>query len=450
VNAHELGAVDAARAIRRREVSPVDLVDASLARIAAVDARVQAWALVDGDGARAAARQAADEVARGTLRGALHGVPFGAKDIFYSAGLRTEGGSKVMAGFVPSYDATAVARLKAAGAILLGKTHTTEFATYDPAPTRNPWNLACTPGGSSSGSAAAVAARTVPLALGTQTIGSNVRPASYCGLVGLKPTFGRISTRGVMPLSYTQDHVGLMARSVEDIALALSITAGYDPADPSSSRAPVPDYLDAITRRRAPRIGLLREFFFEGAAEEVARITSGAVDRLAHAGAVIEEAKLPPSFPVAYPAAYLISRSDTASIHAERFAQKADLYRPAIRAGIEMGMLIPGELYVRSLRIRRQFRRELAPLLERFDVLLTPTTPTPAPEGMATGDPRFQVPWSLSGLPSITVPCGLSASGLPLGIQLVSGMFTEAPLLCAAAWCEDVLGRAVLGNGVRL
>jgi hypothetical protein len=151
-----------------------------------------------------------------------------------------------------------------------------------------------------------------------------------------------------MPLSYTQDHVGLMARSVEDIALALSITAGYDPADPSSSRAPVPDYLDAITRRRAPRIGLLREFFFEGAAEEVARITSGAVDRLAHAGAVIEEAKLPPSFPVAYPAAYLISRSDTASIHAERFAQKADLYRPAIRAGIEMGMLIPGELYVRS------------------------------------------------------------------------------------------------------
>ena len=441
MSAHELGAVDAVRAIRRRELSPVDLVDALLARIDALDARVQAWALVDRQGARAAARQAADEVTRGTLRGPLHGVPFGAKDIFYSAGLRTEGGSKVMAGFVPSYDAAAVARLKAAGAILLGKTHTTEFATYDPAPTRNPWNLACTPGGSSSGSAAAVAARTVPLALGSQTIGSNVRPASYCGLVGLKPTFGRISTRGVMPLSYTQDHVGLMARSVEDIALALSVTAGHDPGDPSSSRAPVPDYLAAVTRRRAPRLGLLQEFFFDGAAAEVARVTSGAVDRLAAAGAVIEEAKLPPSFAVTYPAAYLISRSDTASIHAERFAQKADLYRPAIRAGIEMGMLIPGELYVRSLRIRHQFRREMAPLLDRFDVLLTPTTPTPAPEGMPTGDPRFQVPWSLSGLPSITVPCGLSASGLPLGIQLVSRMFSEPSLLAAAAWCEDVLGR---------
>src|SRR5437667_92652 len=186
---------------------------------------------------------------------------FGAKDIFYSAGLRTEAGSKVMAGFVPEYDASAVARLKSAGAILLGKLHTTEFATTDPAPTRNPWNLACTPGGSSSGSAAAVAARMVPLALGTQTIGSNVRPASYCGLVGLKPTFGRISTRGVMPLTYTQDHVGLMARSVEDMALGLSITAGHDPEDPSSSPAPVPDYLAAITHRRAPRIGVLRELY---------------------------------------------------------------------------------------------------------------------------------------------------------------------------------------------
>ncbi len=437
---HERGLAEAARAIRAKELSPVDLVEAVLARIDTLDARVQAWALVDREGARAAARQAADEATRGVLRGPLHGVPFGAKDIFYSAGLRTEGGSKVMAGFVPAYDATAVARLRSAGAILLGKCHTTEFATYDPAPTRNPWNLACTPGGSSSGSAAAVAARMVPLALGSQTIGSNVRPASYCGLVGLKPTFGRISARGVMALSYTQDHVGLMTRSVEDVALGLGLVAGHDPDDPSSSRAPVPDYLAAITRRRAPRIGLLREFFFERATAEVARITSESVDRLARAGAMVEEAKLPGSFRAVHAAANLIVRSDTAGIHAERFAKHADLYRPAIRGMIETGMLVPGELYVRSLRVRRQFRREMLPLLERYDVLLTPTTPAPAPEGMATGDPQFQVPWSLSGLPSITVPCGLSASGLPLGLQLVSGMFTEAPLLAAAAWCEDVLG----------
>jgi aspartyl-tRNA(Asn)/glutamyl-tRNA(Gln) amidotransferase subunit A len=438
---HTLDAVDAARAIREKVLSPVDLVEALLERIERIDGRVQAWVLVDHEGARRAARQAAEEAARGTFRGPLHGVPFGAKDIFYSAGLRTEAGSKTMVGFVPDYDATSVARLKAAGAILLGKLQTTEFATSDPAPTRNPWNLACTPGGSSSGSAAAVAARMVPLALGTQTIGSNVRPASYCGLVGLKPTFGRISTRGVMPLSYSQDHVGLMARSVEDIALGLSITAGHDPEDASSSRAPVPDYRAALTCRRAPRVGLLREFF-ERATSEVADSTAQVVSRLARAGADIEEAKLPPTFRAVAAAAYVIMRSETASVHAERFALKADLYRPAIRSSIEMGMLIPGDLYVRALRIRRQFRREMAPLLERYDVLLTPTTPAPAPEGMATGDASFQLPWSISGLPSITVPCGLTAAGLPLGIQLVSGAFTEAPLLSAAAWCEDMLGRA--------
>jgi len=441
VSLHTLDAVDAARAIREKVLSPVDLVDALLDRIERIDGRVQAWVLVDGDGARRAARQAADEAARGTFRGPLHGVPFGAKDIFYSAGLPTEGGSKTMAGFVPDYDATSVARLKAAGAILLGKLHTTEFATSDPAPTRNPWNLACTPGGSSSGSAAAVAARTVPLALGTQTIGSNVRPAAYCGLVGLKPTFGRISTRGVMPLSYSQDHVGLMARSVEDIALGLSITAGHDPDDASSSRTAVADFPAALTSRRAPRVGLLREFF-ERATPEVSDITMQTVNRLARAGADVDEAKLPPTFRAVAAAAYVIMRSETASVHAERFALKADLYRPAIRSTIEMGMLIPGDLYVRALRLRRQFRREMSPLLERYDVLLTPTTPTPAPEGMATGDASFQLPWSISGLPSVTVPCALTASGLPLGIQLVSGPFTEAPLLSAAAWCEDVLGRA--------
>ena len=442
---HTFGAVDAARAIREKVLSPVDLVEALLKRIETVDPHIQAWALVDRDGARAAARQAVDEAARGVFRGPLHGVPFGAKDIFYSAGLPTEAGSKVMAGFVPDYDATSVARLKAAGAILLGKLHTTEFATSDPAPTRNPWNLACTPGGSSSGSAAAVAARMVPLALGSQTIGSNVRPASYCGLVGLKPTFGRISTRGVMALSYTQDHVGLMARSVEDVALALSVTAGHDPEDPSSSRVPVPDYLAAITRRRTPRIGLLREFF-ERATTEVADVTSQAVSRLERAGAIVEEAKLPPTFRAVAAAAYLITRSDTASIHAERFASKADLYRPAIRSSIEMGMLIPGDLYVRALRIRGQFRRELGPLLDRYDVLLTPTTPAPAPEGLATGDPQFQIPWSLSGMPSVTVPSGLTTSGLPLGIQLVSGAFTESALLAAAAWCEDVLDHTPAPN----
>jgi aspartyl-tRNA(Asn)/glutamyl-tRNA(Gln) amidotransferase subunit A len=443
MNLHELTASEAAAAIRGREVSPVELVEALLGRIESLEPKVQAWAYLDRDGARAAARRLADEAARGSFRGPLHGVPFAAKDIYYSAGLPTEAGSKVYAGFVPAYDATTVARFKAAGAILLGKAHTTEFATLDPAPTRNPWNLAHTPGGSSSGSAAAVAARMVPAALGSQTAGSAVRPASYCGLVGLKATFGRISLYGVVPLAWTQDHIGLIARSVEDVALLLQATAGHDHHDPSSSREPVPDYGAAIERRRPPRIGLLRDFFFERADADVIRAASNAVDRLSRAGAVVEETKLPPSFSVIHSASWTIIQVEAAAFHADLYAEKASLYGPKIRGIIEVGSLLPGDLYLRSLRIRRRFRREMAEILDRFDVLVTPTTRTPAPEGLgSTGDPIFQTPWSISGLPSITLPCGQSASGLPLGIQLIAGPFAEASLLSAAAWCQDVLGRA--------
>ena len=442
MNLHDLTATEAAAAIRRRELSPVELVEALLKRVEALEPKVKAWAYLDRDGARKEARRLGDEVARGSLRGPLHGVPFAAKDIFYSAGLPTEAGSKVYAGFVPTYDATTVARVKAAGAILLGKAHTTEFATLDPAPTGNPWNLAHTPGGSSSGSAAAVGARMVPLAFGTQTAGSAVRPASFCGLVGLKPTYGRISLYGIVPLAWTQDHVGLMARSVEDIALLLQVTAGHDPNDPGSSREPVPDYSAAIQRRRPPRVGLLREFFFERADADVARVTNEAVERLAQAGAIVEETKLPQSFGVVHAASWTIIQVEAASFHADLHAEKANLYRPKIRAIIETGALIPGVLYLRSLQIRRRFRREMAGLLDRFDVLLTPTTRTPAPEGLgSTGDPIFQTPWSISGLPSITLPCGLSASGLPLGVQLIAGPLAEAALLSAAAWCEAALGR---------
>src|SRR5213593_4541215 len=270
----ELGVRAAAAAVRSGEVTAAALVEACLDRIRAVDPAIKAWVHLDETGARAAAR-AADAAGRpGATLGVLHGVPIGVKDIIDVAGMPTTAGARAFAHTRPTRDATCVARLRAAGAIVLGKTHTTQFAYRDPAPTANPWNPAHTPGGSSSGSAAAVAARTVPVALGTQTIGSNVRPASYCGLVGLKPTLGRISTRGVMALSYTQDHVGLMTRSVEDMALGLLVTAGHDPGDPSSSRSPVPDYVAAIMRRRPPRIGLMREFFFERATPEVGRIRS--------------------------------------------------------------------------------------------------------------------------------------------------------------------------------
>jgi len=395
------------------------------------------------DGARAAARRCTEELARGELRGPLHGVPFGAKDIFYSAGLRTEAGSRVLAGFVPAYDATAVARLKAAGAILLGKLHTTEFATFDPAPTHNPWNLEHTPGGSSSGSAAAVGARMAAAALGSQTAGSTLRPASYCGVAALKPTYGRVSAYGVIPVAWTQDHVGFMARSVEDLALLLQVTAGHDPADPNSSTERVPDYTGALTRRRAPRLGVLHQGFLDRADAEVARVTNDALARLERSGASVEAVKLPAHFETVYAACWTTVLVEAAAVHADLYRRHADLYRPRIREMVELGTLVPGDLYLRALRVRGRVRREVLPLLERVDALVTPTTPTPAPAGLAaTGDPVFQAPWTALGLPTVTVPCGHSGSGLPLGLQLIARPFAEASLLATAGWCEDVLGRA--------
>lgn len=445
---YEMTAAEAARAIRKKRLSPVELLDSLLDRIAHVEGRVKAWAYIDAKGARRRAKALADEAQRGRFRGPLHGVPFAAKDIFYTEGLPTEAGSKVLKGFVPAYDSTAVARLKAAGAVLLGKTHTTEFANSDPAPTRNPWKLKHSPGGSSSGSAAAVAAGMVPLSLGTQTGGSNLRPASFCGLAGLKPSFGRVSLHGVLPLSWSLDHAGFMARAVEDLGLLLQATAGFDAHDLSTSREPVGNYAAAARQGvRPPRIGVLRKFFFDTsvAHAEVVDAVTAAVKRLKAAGAPVREARLPKSFSVIHAAHFVSEEPEIADAHADIYAAKGHLYRPLMRDSVELGFLIPGDLHVRAHRIRRQFRREMTEVLRDFDVLVMPTSRTTAPATLKNiGDWTFQSPWSASGLPSMTLPCALSPAGLPIGLQLVAAPFAEDVLLRAGAWCERALGRGAM------
>ncbi len=255
---HELTAAHAARLIRQREVSPVELVEALLARANEIEPRVKAWVILDPERALASARAAEQLVVESVELPSLHGIPFGAKDIYDSAGLATAGGFRPYADRVPTSDAEPVARLKRAGAILLGKMVTTQFAYADPSVTRNPWADERTPGGSSSGSAAGVAARLVPIALGSQTAGSVLRPAAYNGIVGFKPTYGRISKRGVLPLAWSLDHVGLLSRSVEDCGLFLAAVSGHDPADPTSSNQPLPA-LDLETDPAPPRLGLVRE-----------------------------------------------------------------------------------------------------------------------------------------------------------------------------------------------
>jgi aspartyl-tRNA(Asn)/glutamyl-tRNA(Gln) amidotransferase subunit A len=438
---HTLGAAAVAALVRKREISPVEVTEACLKRIEALEPILKAWATLDAEGAMAAAQRCEQALQRGEVAGLLCGVPIGLKDIFYTAGLRTAAGSRVYADFVPTYDATSVVRLQQAGAIRLGKTITTEFATADPSPTRNPWNPAHTPGGSSSGSAAAVAARMIPVALGSQTGGSTLRPAAYNGIVGLKPTYGRISRYGVIPVSWCLDHVGILVRSVEDAALVLQVLAAYDAHDPGSLAEAVGNYTTAVQQAdHPPRIGVLREFFAETADAETRQHTEAVVTHLSRASAAVREVALPASFGSVLAAHRVIMQVEAAAFHDKMFLAQREQYGPKLRESIELGCVIPGVEYLRAQRLRRLFQEEVAQMFSDVDVLLTPATPAPAPRDLTTtGDARFQSPWTYAGVPTIAIPSGRSQDGMPLGVQLIAPARQEARLLQAARWCEATL-----------
>ncbi len=438
---HALTVIETARRVRSGDLSPVAVVDACLERIESLEPAVQAWVRVDAARARETARVLEAEARAGRFRGPLHGVPVGVKDIFDVAGMVTTSGAGAFAHERAQTDASAAARLRQAGAVILGKTTTTEFAYADPTVTRNPWNPEHTPGGSSSGSAAAVAAQMISLALGSQTIGSTLRPAAYCGIVGLKPTYGRISTAGVTPLAWSLDHVGIFTRSVEDAALALSVLAASESTDGLSAPVLAADYAAAACLPpRPPRLGIPRALFEDKAGHEVSQHLEAIASHLAGAGATIEDVPVPPGSGAIHDAGQLVLRVDAATFHAERFARHADSYRPRIRALIEAGLTIPAVEYVRAQRARRRFHDEIGLILGRFDAFLMPVAPTTAPKGLdSTGDPVFCAPWSFAGLPSIALPSGVSADGLPLAIQLIAGAFAEDRLLGVARWCEAMI-----------
>ena len=446
----ELTVAESAEKIRDGELKSVALVESLLQRNDRLEPSLKAWVTLDHEKLLASAAQMDAELAHQGPRGPLHGVPVGFKDIFYTAGLKTTACSKIYSDFVPTYDATSVARLKEAGAITMGKLVTTEFACTDPPPTRNPWNPEHTPGGSSSGSAVSVAARTCPAALGSQTAGSTCRPASYNGIVGLKPTYGRISRYGVVPVSWSLDTVGILVRSVEDAAILLGAMGGHDPNDPSSSTEPVPDYRIGLDHQQSPpRIGLVKEFFFDTCDEEVRKATEDAAEKLARAGAAIEEISLPKSFSNAQAVQRVVMFAECAAFHEEFFRDRAEDYGPYLRRIIEDGLLIPALRYLQAQRIRRRFRIEMAAMARYADALLTPSTPAAAPKDLTnTGNPAFQSPWTTAGLPTITIPCGLGKAGLPLGVQLAGPPFDEVKLLAVARWCEATLDVKLMPPGL--
>jgi aspartyl-tRNA(Asn)/glutamyl-tRNA(Gln) amidotransferase subunit A len=434
---HELGAVQAAQLIRQRQVSPVELVQALIARAERVDPHVQAWQRLDPERALEAARLAEQATASTTDLPPLHGVPFGAKDIFDTAGLQTTCGFRPYAERVPAVDCEPVARLKRAGAILLGKMVTTQFAHADPPVTRNPWAAERTPAGSSSGSAAGVAAREVPFALGSQTAGSVLRPAAYNGVVGFKPTYGRISKRGVFPLAWSLDHVGVLSRSVVDCAEFLTATAGHDPADPTSATAPLPT-IDLQTDPVAPRLGVLREGLHRASSRVREHLQQVAAD-FERSGARVEEVSLGEPLDLVLAVHHAIMQTEAAGVHWQLLEQYPGSYAPRLRAYVEVGRLLPGAVYLHAQRLRRRIRHATARALSSVDALLLPTASDLAPTTETTGDPSLQAPFSLVGFPSLSLPVGLlEAEGvrLPAAIQLVAGPWEEPRLLDAARWCE--------------
>ena len=441
---YELSLTEAAGAIRSKQLSPVDLVESLLERTESLEPKLQAWATLVPELALKAAREAEAEIAKGGVRGPLHGVPFAAKDIYDTAGIRTAAGSKIWAERVPDTDAASIAMVKRAGGILLGKAHTSEFADGDPAPSRNPWNAEHTPGGSSAGSGVAVAARMTPWAFGSQTVGSILRPAAYNGVVGLKPTFGRISRLGVVPMADSFDHVGFLARRVEDVALLLDALAGHDQDDPSSADVATEDYVAGLDRAGPPRLGLVRRYFLEESDAETRLKMEEVAQTLASAGAAVEEIDPGIDFADAYVKHRVMVASELAHFHEHMYRGNEALYGPKITAYIEAGFSHTAPMYVAAASYRSEVRRLATAAMANVDALLTPTASGPAPRDLTqTGDTRFQSPWSYTGFPSITIPMGLSSNGLPLGAQLACLPFQEAKLLGVARWAEQVLGVAL-------
>lgn len=448
-----LDVTELAPLLAKREVSPVEVTSAHLARIERLNPRLNAYITVTADAAMAMALKAEQEIMAGHYRGPWHGVPIALKDLFDSAGIRTTYGSKIFATHVPQRDATSLARLTQAGAILLGKLNLHEFATggepFNPhyGLARNPWkpHADYSSGGSSGGSGVATAAALAMATLGTDTGGSIRIPAALCGIVGLKPTYGRVSRAGVWPVSYSMDTVGPMTRSVADCALMLQIIAGYDAADPSSSRQAVPDYCAALDMNlRNLRAAVLKFPCEESLSPAVQIAVEHSYSAFKDLGITLFQVHMPI---LAHTAAIYnaIVSADAYAIHAEHLRTQRHAYGPMVWQRYAHGALVPAALYLKAQRARTLLCQRFAELLQQVDVIITPATLAPAATVIGMGEDlvtiagrtmpttlassRLSHPFNLTGLPALVVPCGISQEDLPVALQLVGRPFEEATLL---------------------
>ena len=418
------------------------MTEACLARIAADEPRIQAFAHLDPEHARAQARALDERKRAGRALGPLHGVPVAVKDIVDTADFPTEQGSVIHAGRRPLHDAAIVARLRAAGAVVLGKTVTTEFACFTPGKTRNPHDLARTPGGSSSGSAAAVAAGMAPLAIGSQTNGSVIRPASFCGVVGFKPSYGLIPRTGVLTTSATLDHVGVFARSVEDAAFLADALAGFDDGDPATRPVPPPAlrHVALTAPPVTPRLAFVRGPTWGEAEAATAEAFAELADSL---GASLVEVALPEPFGAAVAVHRTIWTCELAFHLAPEYERGRAQLSDRLCQLIEAGLATPAPEYQKALATRRSYQAGLDALFHEFDAIVTPAAPGEAPVGLgATGSPAFCTLWSLVGTPAVSLPILQGPAGLPLGVQLVGAMGDDARLLRTARWLVSHIAAA--------
>jgi aspartyl-tRNA(Asn)/glutamyl-tRNA(Gln) amidotransferase subunit A len=453
----DLDLVSVASLIRQRAISPVDVTRSALERIERVDPRLRAFITVTRDTALEAARVAEHEILHGTYRGPLHGMPLGLKDVIATRGVRTTSGSKLFADSVPDHDAAVTERLRAAGAVLVGKNNMHELAmgstTDNPyfGTCRNPWNLEHVPGGSSGGSGAAVAAGLCFGAIGSDTGGSVRSPASQCGVVGLKPTFGLVSRHGVFPVSASLDHVGPLARTVADTALILQAIVGHDPRDPGSCRtAEDVDYAAELDRPIAGlRVGIPRDDYFDRLGDDVRALVHAAVREIAALGASMVEVGWP-SIEQAPAAVRTIMSVEAARAHRPWLRSRAEDYSPDVRRRIELGVDVDPSEHAAAQRVRGVLQREFGDLMTRVDALVTATNPVAAPrigqERIELGGesrplmdvmPRLGLPHNLTGCPAVSVPCGFTSAGVPVGLQIVGRAFEEPTILRLARAYEQ-------------
>ena len=428
---------DAAEAIKGRRVTPIDLVEQCFAAIDRWEPLVHAWVFVDREYAMHEAKRLTAELEENHYRGPLHGIPIGVKDIFDVFDWPTACGSKLWANSIARQDAPIIASLREAGAIFLGKTVTTQYASFDPPVTRNPWNLVHTPGGSSSGSAAAVATGMCFGALGSQTGGSITRPASYCGIAGCKPTYGLLPLEGVLPLAQSMDHPGPMAHEVMDLALILRGMMGDYREDSNYPEKA------AIASSR-PRFGRVRQLFEERADETVRDMMDEIAHRFSEDGGEVQEVALPAGFADVTALHRTVMAVEGAQYHEARLRRHPEDYSPCIRGLLQEGLDCSALEFARAKEHQETLKQAMHYLLIGDQVLLTPATTGPAPLADTTGDPAFNSPWSYTGLPTISIQTGYFVDGLPLAIQLVAGPNRENLLFSVAAWCEKRLAPSPL------